>query len=112
MNITIQPISIVDYPVDCLFLTTASDLTSSFSKELRDAVESAAKSHCHLIYLDSRQSKEADLSGINEVIHAHHALKRAGKKMIFVYAQGSTVQKWVEVTGLYRFVETAIITHP
>jgi anti-anti-sigma regulatory factor len=111
MNIVINSVKVLDHQAECLFIVSTTDLTTSFTGEIREAVEFCLQSDCPVIYLDARQSNEADLSGINEVIHAHYTLKQAGKKMIFAYTLNSSVEKWVAVTGLDRFIETASVPH-
>lgn len=61
------------------------------------------------IYVDSRDAVNADLSGINEIIHANYVLQQAGKHLVFVYRKNSVVEKWVKTTGLDRFVDTALL---
>lgn len=105
MNTIISSIKVLDNPQSCLIIKSSSDLTSSNTKKIREAMEFCLSSEYPVIYLDTRLSKEADLAGINEIIHFHYMLSRSGKKLIFAYSLNSSVAKWVEVTGLGRFVE-------
>ena len=61
------------------------------------------------IYIDAKDVNDADLSGINEIIHCHYCLQNLGHKLVFVYRRKSIIEKWVETTGLDKFVETAIL---
>lgn len=61
------------------------------------------------IYIDTKDVNDADLSGINEIIHSHYTLQNLGHKLVFVYRRKSLIEKWVETTGLDKFVKTAVL---
>jgi len=60
-------------------------------------------------YVDTRDVTDADLSGINEMIHINYILSQAGKRLIFCYRKNSIVDKWVQITLLDTFVHTAVL---
>lgn len=84
-------------------------LTGKEAAIIREEVKEFTKTNFTRLYVDALHVKEIDLSGINEIIYGHSLLEAAGKKMIFAYRENSIVQRWVQTTGLDRFVEVAII---
>lgn len=86
-----------------------SKLTSKEAIIIREEVKEFAKTNFKKLYVDASNVQEVDLSGINEIIYTHSLLNDLGKKIIFAYRENSIVQRWVQTTGLDRFVEVAII---
>lgn len=109
MSINTEVFKIIDQAKECLRINITDSLTSSAAGELRAKVEEALRSEFDTIYIDVKEVKDADLSGINEVIHSHYTLEKGSKKAVLVYCKGSVIEKWVETTGLDKFVSTAIL---
>lgn len=109
MSINTEVFKIIDQAKDSLRINITGSLTGTETALLRIEVEKALKSDFDTIYVDVKEVKEADLSGINEVIHSHYTLEKAAKKLVFVYAKASVIEKWVETTGLEKFISTAIL---
>jgi anti-anti-sigma factor len=109
MSITTGPFKIIDHKKDCFRIKIDGNLTGVEAASLREEVTKCINSDYDLIYIDTKDVNETDLSGINEVIHSHYTLEKESKKLILVYKKNSAVEKWVETTGLDKFVETAIL---
>lgn len=108
MNITASTIRIADQQKDCLVIKITESLTGNDTHSLREEVAKSLNSVFDTIYIDAKDVTKIDLSGINEVIHSSYTLKNASKKLIFAYKMKSEIEKWVETTGLQKFMETAI----
>lgn len=109
MNITTTQFSIAGQPTDCIRITCETSLNTTTAADIRSCVADVMKFNCPVIYIDAKEVKEADLSGINEIIHSHYTLLQNNSKLVFVYRRDSSVAKWVETTGLGSFMDTAII---
>jgi anti-anti-sigma regulatory factor len=109
MSIETVPFKISDHDKDCLRIIITGKFGGTEAASLREAINKYLDSDFDTIYIDAKDVTETDLSGMNEVIHAHHVLDITAKKLIFVYQRDSAVEKWVETTGLDKFVSTAII---
>ena len=109
MSITSGPFKILDHKKNCIKIKITDSLTGTEAALLREEVLNCLKGTEEIIYIDAKAVTETDLSGINEIIHSHYVLDKAAKKLIFVYKKNSSVEKWVETTGLDKFVDTAII---
>lgn len=112
MSINTEVFKIIDQTKECLRINITESLTGVDTTELRTKVEEALKSEFDTIYIDVKKVKEANLSGINEVIHAHYTLEKSSKKLVLVFVKGSVIEKWIEITGLDKFVSTAILPAP
>lgn len=86
-----------------------NQLTGTEAAAIRKAVMACLQADYETVYVDASAVKEADLSGINEIIHTHYALQNTKLQMIFVYRKKSVVEKWVETSGLDKFIATAIL---
>lgn len=84
-------------------------LTAKEANSIRNEVMEFANTTFKKIYIDAKDVKEADLSGINEIIHTHYQLAAHNIKMVLIYRKESAVEKWVHTTGLDRFIETALL---
>lgn len=84
-------------------------LTSNEAILIRNEVRDIIETGFTKIYIDAKDVKEATLCGINEIIHTNFWLAGFQKTVVFIYRKNSLVEKWVDTTGLNRFVETAII---
>ena len=109
MSISTEVFKIIDQAKECLRINITDSLTGAEAATLRASVEGALKSEFDTIYIDVNEVKNADLSGINEVIHSHYTLEKSSKKAVLVYVKGSVMEKWIESTGLDKFVQTAIL---
>ncbi len=93
-----------NYHISC-----GGNLTGSEATEMRKAISDCIAGGYKTIYLDTKEVKNVDLSGINEVIHSAYMLTNTSSQFILIYKSGSVVEKWVNTTGLDKFVQTAII---
>lgn len=109
MVIQSGPFKIRDHKKDCFRISITGSLTGIAVENLREEISKCVKNDFDIIYLDVKEVTEADLSGINEVIHSHYTLDKVSKKLILLYKKGSPIEKWVETTGFDKFVSTAII---
>lgn len=109
MNLINTQFSIVEHSTDCLRITCDAALNGITAADIRSSIADAMKFSYPVIYIDAKEVNEADLSGINEIIHTHYTLSNANCKLVFVYRRNSAVEKWVATTGLDAFIETAII---
>lgn len=98
-----------DMEEDGFLIKMEGVLDAAGAEALRASVEQCLHGICFTIYVDAAAVTEAGLSGINEIIHSHYTLDKAGRKLIFVYRKDSEVEKWVETTGLDKFVATAVV---
>ncbi len=108
MSIITSSIRIAGQQNDCVVISISDTLTGNDTNSLREEVTNSINSDYDVIYIDAKAVTETDLSGINEVIHSFYTLQNASKKLIFAYKRGSEIEKWVNTTGLDKFVETAI----
>jgi anti-anti-sigma regulatory factor len=109
MGIESGPFKISDLDGDCFKIKITGSLTGNEVSEIREQITNCIGMDYSIVYIDAKEVTEADLSGINEIIHSHYTLDKSSKKLIFVYKKNTAVEKWVETTGLDKFVETAII---
>ncbi|HEX4875971.1 MAG TPA: STAS domain-containing protein [Chitinophagaceae bacterium] len=109
MNVTSTQFTLAGEPLDCLRLECENELNSYTAVSLRNELTRYLKFEFPVFYIDAKDVKETDLSGINEIIHSHYTLAAANRKMVFVYRMGSEVERWVSTTGLDKFVATAIL---
>lgn len=84
-------------------------LTGKEATSIRQEIRELMPTEFDVIYIDASDVLSADLSGINEIIHTNYTLQNAAKHLVFVYRKNSVVEKWVETTGLYKFVDTALL---
>jgi anti-anti-sigma factor len=103
------PLKIAGYNKDCYCIKISEHLLIDNVAELRQAVSDLLITDYDIIYIDLKNILNADLAGINEVIHSYYTLKNASKKLILLYKQHSEIEKWVETTGLDKFITTAIV---
>ena len=79
------------------------------SSELRNAINDVVDSTFDTVYLDIRKAKDMELSACNEIIHTHYELNNAGKELILLYQLGHEAEKWIEIAGLDKFIQLAIV---
>ncbi len=109
MSIKAFSFSVKDHKKDCYRIHITDTLLAGDAEILRQIISESASGQYDVIYIDVKDVLETDLSGINEVINAHYALKNAAKELVFLYKKESVIEKWVETTGLHKFVATAIV---
>jgi len=110
MSIEGEVFRIADQEVNGYKLVITGNLLAEDAGSLRKFIENCLKSQFTQLYIDAKNIKEVDLTGINEIIHSSYTLKNAGKELTFVYRQNSEIEAWVEKTGLDKFMATAIIS--
>ena len=84
-------------------------LTGKEAGTIREAIGELMQTEFDIIYIDTTDTEHADLSGINEIIHTNYTLQSGNKHLVFAYRKQSVVEKWVQTTGLDKFVDTAIL---
>jgi hypothetical protein len=109
MSIISHSMDIIGQKETCFSIKTNQQLTASVTEKIRAEITNCLNSTYPIVYLNAKEADEIDLSGINEVIHSHYTLLQASKKLVFVYRKDSQVEKWVNSTGLDKFIDTAII---
>ncbi len=109
MSITCSSFVISGHQKPSISIKCTGDLNSVTAADIRKAVGEYIHSGVELIYIDAKAAKDADLPGINEIIHSHYTLSAASIRLIFLYQQGSAVDKWVNTTGINKFLHTAIV---
>jgi len=90
-------------------ISCKDNLTGNEATAIRKEISDCITKGYQTIYLDTKEVNNADLSGINEVIHSAYTLSNTISQFIVIYKSGSVVEKWVNSTGLDKFVQTAII---
>lgn len=86
-----------------------TQLTGEVAAAIRREIAACLKAGYNSIYVDARDVKHADLSGINEIIHTHYTLAQNAQQLVLVYRQNSVMEKWVNTTCLDKFVSTALL---
>ncbi|MBS4064238.1 MAG: hypothetical protein KGZ74_06735 [Chitinophagaceae bacterium] len=109
MSIGVFYIKTLDNKQGCFKIGNLCQLTGKEAISIREEIKELLHTDCEKIFLDTKDVKEAELSGINEIIHSHYTLQQTGKQLVLIYRTGSSVEKWVQTTGLDRFVQTAIL---
>jgi ABC-type transporter Mla MlaB component len=108
MTIRTEVLQLKDQDQKSIQFLLSDKLTAAEAMELRSTIETQLSRDFTIYYINARNVEQADLSGINEIIHTHHLLSEKSRKLIFAYTADSAIDKWVETTGLDRFVETAV----
>jgi hypothetical protein len=109
MNLTGSAFKISGIERDCYRIVCNEQITGAEAAFLRDEIAGLLKGNFERIYIDAKNVKEINLSGINEVIHSHFITSLSTTKIIFLYRQNSTVEKWVQTAGVNKFIETALL---
>jgi anti-anti-sigma factor len=109
MSISSAVFKIKDQDKECFKLEISGTLKSPDAILLREEVTKCLEDKYNIIYIDAKDVNETDLSGINEIIHSHYTLNNANKQLVFVYKKNSSIEKWVETTGLDKFVAIATV---
>jgi anti-anti-sigma regulatory factor len=84
-------------------------LTGAEANHIRSEMAQCLSADVDTVYVNAKEVTDADLSGINEIIHTNYTLQQTGKELVFVYRSNSVIEKWIATTGLDKFVQTAIL---
>ncbi len=109
MAIQLVDFNIQDIDKKTIQIRITEQFTGTETDEVRDLINEAIQNENDLVYLDLRTINEIDLSGINEIIHAHHTLRRADKSLVLIYTKDGVLEKWLANTKLDFFVSTAMV---
>lgn len=109
MNHSITHLPIANREHSSVCISGFTKLAGVEIASLRDEVKLCMNLNCTRVYLDARNVNHTDLSGINEVIHAHYCLSQINKELVLVYRRKSIIERWVETTQLNSFVKIAIL---
>jgi hypothetical protein len=109
MNLTGSAFKISGIERDCYRIFCNEQITGTEATFIRDEIAGLIKSDFERIYIDAKNVKEINLSGINEIIHSHFITSLSNTKIVFLYRQNSAVEKWVQTTGVNKFIETAMV---
>lgn len=108
MNISSSKKQLAGHDTPGFFIKIHGDLTSELTEDLRNTINNIINTEISTVYIDATGSHEADLAGINEIIFSNFTLQKNFKKLVFAFNKNSNLVKWVETTGLNKFVATAI----
>ncbi|MBB5634969.1 anti-anti-sigma regulatory factor [Pedobacter cryoconitis] len=100
---------ILDQPLDSYCISISGTLTGENLNDLRQEVIRSVGLPYDIVYIDTKDVLDTDLSGINELIHSHYQLSNASKQLILVYKANSAIEKWAETTGFDKFITTATL---
>jgi anti-anti-sigma regulatory factor len=109
MAIQLLDFEIKDIDKRTIQIRITEQFTGTETDEVRALIDQAIKNDDELVYLDLRSINNIDLSGINEIIHAHHTLRRAQKSLVLIYTKDGVLEKWLANTKLDLFVSTAMV---
>ena len=109
MAIITGSFKIPDHQDDRYVIKIAGALTTEQAALLREEVIKAISNPSNVIYVDTKDVTDTDLSGINEIIHSHHQLSKSSKELVLLYQKNSAMEKWIATTSLDKFVSTAIV---
>ncbi len=109
MNHSITNLAIANKEHSSACISGFTKLEGAEIVALRKDVKHCMTLDCTRVYLDARNVNHTDLSGINEVIHAHYCLSQINKELVLVYRRKSIIERWVEITQLNSFVKIAIL---
>ncbi len=109
MNLINTTVRKMYHNAECCRISCMGNLTGSEAPLIRKEIIDCITNGYQTIYLDAKKVNNADLAGINEVIHSAYTLANTKRQFIFIYESDSAVEKWVKTTGLDKFVQTAII---
>ena len=103
------PFKVLGHEKDCYRIKISGLLLADNVAQVRQAVINLLETDYDTIYIDVKDVLNADLAGINEVINSYYIFKNASKKLILLYRKNTEIEKWVETTGLDKFITTAIV---
>lgn len=109
MNLVCTLFFMADQPAGCLRIHCDKILNGVTAVEIRQAITENLQYNYPVIFIDAKDVQEADLSGINEIIHSHYTLANCNARLVFIYRRNTSVEKWVETTRLDSFMQTAIL---
>lgn len=103
------PFKVAGHEKDCFRIKISGHLFADNVAAIRQAVIDLLPTDYDTIYIDVKDVLNADLAGVNEIINSYYTLKNASKTLILLYKKNSEIEKWVETTGLDKFIATAIV---
>ena len=109
MKITTGTFNVVDIKQNRIHVHGFSKLTGTAASSLRQALYQCLNDEYEIMHIDARDVAYADLSGMNEIIHAGYVLQQKGKQLLFIYRRNSVVEKWVQTIALDNFITTALL---
>jgi anti-anti-sigma factor len=109
MNMINTSVRTIKQNATCTRIYCNGNLTGSEANLIRKEITDCIAAGSQTIYLDTKEVNNADLSGINEIIHSAYTTANTKNQFILIYKSGSVVEKWVNTTGLDKFLTTAII---
>ena len=109
MNVTSTHLSLPGEQKDCLRIICENELNSATAFLIRDELSHYEAYDFPAFYIDVKDVREADLSGINEIINCYYRLNQKGRAMVLVYRKHSIIEQWVSKTGIDKFMTTAIV---
>lgn len=109
MQIQTKELHLANNAAASLCIYNFTKLSGSEAAFIRNEIEKQVTKGYTSIYIDAKDTEEADLAGINEVIHTNFIAAQNKQLLVLVYRKQSAVEKWVQTTGLDKFVATAIL---
>lgn len=84
-------------------------ITGNEAGAIREILSTLRNEGYEKVYMDASDVEEADLSGINEIINAHYRFQKSNLPFVLIYRRNSVMEKWVSVTGMDAYLQTAIV---
>lgn len=109
MNIQISIIRVLDRNSNCVRVKCSGIFDDKMAASIRTTITGYLQTSYPVIYLDTKDTTQVDLSAINEIIHTHYLLSYTQKDLVLVYKRNSEIANWVNTTSLHTFVKTAVI---
>jgi len=109
MSVETSVFKLLDSDKDIYSIVIHNELMSVDAELLRKEVLHGSSLDYDQVYIDTRDVRRVDLTGINEIINSYSVLKNASKKLTLVYRKDSEMESWVQKSGLDKFIGTAIL---
>lgn len=90
-------------------LKVLNRITGEEAIAIRNVLSTISYAGFEKIYLDASSVEEADISGVNEIIHAHYSLQKINLPFVLIYRRDSVLEKWIATTGLDAYMQTALL---
>lgn len=98
-----------DHKPQRMLVQSEAVLTGAEAAIIRNAVNNCMQETDACLHIDTKNVLHADLGGINEIIHAAYMMQQTGGRLLLIYRSESVIAKWVETTGMDKFITTAIL---